>query len=345
MSENNNPFSEYWYIACESKDLKTTKPLARTILNETLVLFRDSKGKPIAMQDRCPHRNFKLSKGRVEDDCLRCPYHGWKINSQSVVIDVPAEGPHQRTVKARSTKKYECLEIDDFIYVSLASDITKVQTPFRMPKYKEPGYKTVRLFNVFKNNVLNCAENYVDVPHTVFVHDKIFRVSRQEKVEATVERVNGSVIIDYQKETDNLGWFSWFLNPKKTPIKHTDHFHAPNITSVEYIFGPKREFYISSHCTPVSDDETHVYTDLTFNFGVFNAFAAPIVRYQGQAVIDQDIEVLNTQMEVIKKYGTHFQNSKADIVHVLIESVRDEIKEGRDPKALPYKKQHFEFWI
>jgi phenylpropionate dioxygenase-like ring-hydroxylating dioxygenase large terminal subunit len=343
--ENKDPFLNYWYVACESKELQKESPLARTILGETIVLFRDENGQPVALQDRCPHRNFKLSKGAVKNGCLRCPYHGWTLNAQAEVINVPAEGPNQKKTNARHTKLYATLEKDDFIYVFLGEKPETAPRPFSMPKYKEPGFKTVRLFNVFKNNVLNCAENYVDVPHTVFVHNKIFRVSRQEKVEATVERRDGSVIIDYQKETDNFGWFSWFLNPSKKPIKHTDHFHSPNVTSVEYIFGPQREFYISSHCTPVSATETHVYTDLTFNFGAFNLIAAPFVRYQGQSVIDQDIEVLGTQMEVIKKYGTQFQNSKADIVHVYIESIRDEIAKGGAPRDLPAKKHNFEFWI
>jgi phenylpropionate dioxygenase-like ring-hydroxylating dioxygenase large terminal subunit len=343
--ENKEHFKQYWYIACQSKDLNRSSPISRTIMDEWLVIFRDENGAPVALQDRCPHRNFKLSEGSVKNGCIQCPYHGWTLDKNAEVINVPAEGPNQKTSISRAAKKYSCIEQDDFIYVKLAEDPQSEDLPFRMPKYKQQGYETVRLFNIFKNNVLNCAENYVDVPHTVFVHDKIFRVSRQEKVEATIERVNGSVIVDYKKETDNLGWFSWFLNPKKTPIKHIDHFHMPNVTSVDYIFGPKKEFYITSHCTPVSSDTTYVYTDLTYKFGLLNTLAKPIVRYQGQSVIDQDKVVLKTQMDVIKKYGTKFQNTKADLIHIYIESLRNEIGKGNDPKLLPYKKQEIEFWI
>ena len=129
----------------------------------------------------------------------------------------------------------------------------------------EKGWETVRLFNVFKNNVLNCAENYIDVPHTVFVHDKIFRDALDEKVTTKVERKNGSVRIGIFGETDNLGWFSWFLNPKE-PIVHIDNYHMPNVTSVQYIFG-KKEFWITSQCIPIDDDLTFVLIDLTYKFG------------------------------------------------------------------------------
>lgn len=343
--ENKTLFKNFWYIACQSSELKKEKPLGRSILDEWIVLFRDETGAPKAFQDRCIHRNYQLSKGAVKDGCLKCPYHGWTFDKDGQVVNIPAEGPEQKALPSRKAVVYDCIEQDDFIYVRLENNPELDLLPFKMPHYKDSGYKTVRLFNVFKNNVTNCAENYVDVPHTVFVHDEIFRVSKQEKVEATCWRENGTVKIDYRNETDNLGWFSWFLNPKGTPIKHIDHFHMPNVTSVEYEFSPGREFYITSHSVPVNDQLTWVYTDLTFKFGFLNFFAAPIVKYQGQAVIDQDIEVLDNQMKVIDKFGTDFSNSKADIVHVFIESIRDEIAKGRDPRLLKPREHDFEFWI
>ncbi len=338
-------YKHYWYVACQSKELKANQAIQRTILDEWIALFRDENGQPVAFQDRCPHRNFKLSEGYVKAGLLQCPYHGWVFDKDAQVVAIPSESKNFKPLKSRCAKAYEVLEVDDFIYVRLEKHPTMQTSPFRMPKYQQPGYRTVRLFNKFKNDVTNCAENYVDVPHTVFVHDKIFRVSRDEKVEASVTRKNGVVCVDYRNETDNMGWFSFFLNPKKEKIVHRDYFHTPNITSVEYVFSPGKEFYISSHCTPVNDQETWVYTDLTYRFGFFNAFAGPIVKYQGQSVIDQDIEVLNTQMEVIAKYGERFSNSTADIVHVYIESLRKAIAKGKNPLTLSEQSQDFEFWI
>lgn len=338
-------FKHYWYVVCQSHELKADKPIQRTLLDEWIALFRDEDGKPVALQDRCPHRNYKLSEGYVKDGLLQCPYHGWTFDKSAEVVAIPSESRDFKKLKSRCAKKFEAMELDDFIYVRLEKHPEIDDPPFRMPHYGEQGFKTVRLFNIFKNDVTNCAENYVDVPHTVFVHDKIFRVARDEKVEATVTRKDGSVIVEYRNETDNMGWFSWFLNPKKEPIVHRDAFHSPNITSVEYVFSPGKTFYISSHCTPVSDNLTYVYTDLTFQFGIFNLFAGPIVKYQGQSVIDQDIVALDTQMEVIQKYGVNFSHSRADIVHIFIESLRHAIAKGENPKSLSAQVKDFEFWI
>ncbi|PKL79141.1 MAG: aromatic ring-hydroxylating dioxygenase subunit alpha [Candidatus Melainabacteria bacterium HGW-Melainabacteria-1] len=338
-------FRHYWYVVCRSSELKADKPLGRELLGEWIVLFRDQSGSPVAFQDRCPHRNYRLSHGTVRDGRLQCPYHGWTYDESAEVVAIPCEGESFRRLAARRAIAYEVMERDDFVYVRLERHPEIDLDPFPMPHYREKGYRTVRLFNVFHNNVTNCAENYVDVPHTVFVHPGIFRVERKQHIQATVTRSDGSVIVDFNNETDNMGWFSWFLNPKGEPIQHRDAFHTPNVTSVDYHFGPHKSFHITSHCTPVNDGLTWVYTDLTYRFGIFNRLAAPIVRYQGQSVIDQDIVALDVQMQVIKKYGQDFRHSRTDVVHILIESLREAIEQGEDPRALPPKQHDFEFWI
>src|SRR5258706_6243986 len=49
-----------WYQAAWSHelpaDMQAAKPVARTILNEPVVLFRDAQGKASALVDRCCHR-------------------------------------------------------------------------------------------------------------------------------------------------------------------------------------------------------------------------------------------------------------------------------------------------
>jgi hypothetical protein len=61
------------------------------------------------------------------------------------------------------------------------------------------------------------------------------------------------------------------------------------------------------------------------------------VAWQSQAVIDQDIVALGQQMEVIRRYGDAFQNTPADIVHVLVESIREALARGEDPRELPVR--------
>lgn len=336
---------DFWYVVARSEDLRPEAVLARKVLDEWLAVFRGPDGAPVILRDRCMHRNSRLSNGVVCKGALRCGYHGWTYAADGQVVAVPAEGEAFRATEARRARRYAALERDGYVYVRLADAPTEDIPPFAMPHWGEPGWGHIRLVNRFANNVTNCVENFIDVPHTVFVHPGIFRTSRGQEVEATVTREGGRVTIEYQNETDNLGWFAWFLNPKATPIQHRDHFILPNVTHVEYVFGPRRVFLITSQSVPCADDDTLVYTDLTYDYGVWNLFAGPIVRWQSQAVIDQDIVALGQQMEVIRKYGAQFANTPADLVHVLVESIREELAAGRDPRLLPVKTHAIRFRV
>ena len=347
---------DFWYIACESRELGPKDVLKRCVLDEDIVVFRDREQKPVILRDRCMHRAAPLSGGQVHEGCLRCGYHGWTYDRDGEVVAVPCERDNfKRGGVKRRAVVHEACEQDDFVYVRLRarcpsstallgpgpSDIT----PFAMPKYRAQGYATVRLQNRFRNNVTNCAENFIDIPHTVFVHPSIFRTSRGQKISATVERRAGNVHVNYQGETDNLGWFRWFLNPRAEPIVHVDNFFMPNVTCVEYAFGPRRHFFITSQSVPVHDDETLVYTDLTFDYGIWNMVAKPLVAWQGQKVIDQDLDILSDQMDVIRKTGDDFAHTQADTIHLFVESIRDALMRGQDPRALPDQRREITFWI
>lgn len=336
---------DFWYVVAQSGELGAEGVLARRVLGEWLAVFRDAEGRPVALRDRCMHRNARLSMGKACGGRLQCPYHGWTYDGAGQVVAVPAEGAGFQALASRRARRFAAREADGYVYVRLA-DAPEVEVdPFPMPHWGEPGWHHVRLVNRFRNNVTNCAENFIDIPHTVFVHPGIFRTSRGQRLEATVVREGGSVVVEYRNETDNLGWFRWFLNPSGRPIRHWDRFFMPNVTNVEYVFGPRRAFIITSQSVPCEDDDTLVYTDLTFDYGVWSWFARPIVRWQAQAVIDQDVVALGRQMEVIRKYGAEFSNTPADVIHVLVESIRDELARGGDPRTLPRRSVEIAFWV
>ena len=186
---------------------------------------------------------------------------------------------------------------------------------------------------------------FIDIPHTVFVHPGIFRIRRNQKLTAEIKRSEGRVEVVYQNETDNLGFFSKFLNPKKQIIEHYDRFYMPNITSVEYFIHTKRHFIITSQSIPISEDKTMVYTDLTYNYGIWNRLAAPLIRYQAQKIIGQDQVILDNQRRNIDRFGENFQNSPADMIHVMVSSIRDRLEKGHDPRALTDKTTEVEFWV
>lgn len=338
-------FEDFWYAVAESKELKRDSAVSAKLLGRWIALFRDESGKAVALEDRCLHRCAQLSKGSVRAGLLQCSYHGWVYDGSGRVVTVPSDGPGEPKIDCGRARVFSVCEADDYVYIRLRDSVCAELKPFPIPCYDEKGWGRIRLKNLFRNNVTNCVENFVDIPHTAFVHPKIFRVAKNEKLTARINRRGGSVTVSYGGERANFGLFSWFLNPTGREITHTDSFHMPNVTSVDYNFGRARRFIITSQSVPLTEEETLVRTDLTYNYGIWNLIARPLIRWQAQTIINQDIAILGNQMEIIKKYGAHFSNTEADAIHVLIESIRDEIAAGRDPRLLPDETHEIEFRV
>jgi phenylpropionate dioxygenase-like ring-hydroxylating dioxygenase large terminal subunit len=83
-----------WYVAAESCEIRTNQLLARTLLNERLVIFRTESGNLVCSRDSCPHRFAPLSAGRIEGNCIRCPYHGSLYDETGRCLEVPGQKGH-----------------------------------------------------------------------------------------------------------------------------------------------------------------------------------------------------------------------------------------------------------
>jgi phenylpropionate dioxygenase-like ring-hydroxylating dioxygenase large terminal subunit len=338
---------DFWYIAAASRSLRRNTVLRVQILGEWLAVFRDAHGTAVALQDRCLHRCAPLSGGHVRHGVLQCAYHGWRYDGTGRVVQVPSAGPCSPVVPTPRAPTFAVCEVDDYVYVNLSAPVPDAIAlqPFRIPYYGMPGWGAIRLKHQFPNNVTNCVENFVDIPHTAFVHPRIFRVRKDAKLTAHVQRRNGSVLVQYHHERANFGIFSAFLNPHGHEICHTDAFHMPNVTCVDYLFGPRRHLIITSQAIPLTDDETLVYTDLTYNYGLWNTLTRPIIYWQARTIIRQDIAILRQQRDVLRHYGSHFANTPADVIHVLIESIRNALLQGIDPRLLPEATHAIEFFV
>ncbi|MFI0941525.1 Rieske 2Fe-2S domain-containing protein [Streptomyces sp. NPDC021020] len=65
-----------WHSVGPVGDLPHGRPVRRTLGDVALAVVRDADGSCAALADLCSHDGGPLSEGRVEDGCLRCPWHG-----------------------------------------------------------------------------------------------------------------------------------------------------------------------------------------------------------------------------------------------------------------------------
>ena len=84
----------YWHPVAAAGEFTEEKPIRPVkILGEELVVYRDKKGNYGLVGEHCPHRSASLAYGRVDDEGIRCPYHGWKFDCTGKCLEQPAEPP------------------------------------------------------------------------------------------------------------------------------------------------------------------------------------------------------------------------------------------------------------
>ena len=93
-------FRRYWHPVAASAELTSVRPQELRLLGEDLVLFRDGSGKPGLLYSRCMHRGTSLCYGKIEQNGIRCCYHGWKYDTEGRCLEQPLEPPG-KVIKVR----------------------------------------------------------------------------------------------------------------------------------------------------------------------------------------------------------------------------------------------------
>ncbi len=320
---------DFWYIAAESREVKQ-KPVAIAACGQRIVLFRTDDGQVAALEDRCSHRNMALSLGKISSGCVECPYHGWKFDAAGRCAQIPSLGSSAR-LPNHGVRAYPVRECDGYVWVYPGESIPESQ-PFRFPHHAEKGWTSFRMRTRMQASVEACLENFLDCPHTVYVHQGWFRNHDTRQLSATVRSTQASVEVEFQGEPITKSLVSRLFFPKGKQLRHTDRFLMPNISRVDYDFGPGRHFIITSQCTPLAEYETEVHTVITFSFG----YIAPLVRLLLEPVcrkiIRQDVDILAAQTEQIRRLGgPQFCHVDTDLLGLKIQSMRRRAEQSETP--------------
>lgn len=158
------------------------RPLARTLMDRPLVLFRDAGGRCAVLVDRCPHRNAALSDGRICGGEIECPYHGWRFDAEGRCTRTPgSEAPARHGAEALPV-----VEAAGLVWTTLAA----APKPFA-PPVAPIGDSSLDSFwwavRPSRARLLDALENLLDPAHPHFLHAGIVRsAGARRPVEVTV---------------------------------------------------------------------------------------------------------------------------------------------------------------
>ncbi len=118
----------YWYPVLQSEELPPDKPVGVRVLGEAIALWRNAKGEPCAVKDRCPHRAMKLSVGRILDGDLQCILHGLRFDGTGSCSLIPWEPERGKVHDMVRVRAYPARELGGYVWAYLG-DAEKFPPP------------------------------------------------------------------------------------------------------------------------------------------------------------------------------------------------------------------------
>ena len=96
--------------------MESTEVTGRPVGAEKLVFWRDGEGQVSCLRDKCPHRGVELSRGKVLNVHIQCPFHGLEYDTSGRAVLIPANGRTAAVPQAFKVHSYPTYADHDFIW-------------------------------------------------------------------------------------------------------------------------------------------------------------------------------------------------------------------------------------
>src|ERR1700757_7428 len=156
-----------WYVAATSDEVGRTL-LGRRLLDRPVVMYRDQSGGVVALSDRCAHRAYPLSKGRLDGSLLVCGYHGLRYDTSGACVEVPNQPnvPYGACVQT-----YPVREEPPFVWIWLGEPRQSILRPLpQLPWLSSDAWSASGTTRKVAANYMLMHEHLVDLTHIPEVH-------------------------------------------------------------------------------------------------------------------------------------------------------------------------------
>jgi vanillate O-demethylase monooxygenase subunit len=270
----NYPFN-CWYIAATSDEL-APQLLGRRLLGTPVVLYRTGAGEIVAMEDRCLHRPYPLSAGRLEDDHVVCGHDGWTYAPDGRCTDVRSQDNVPPGARVRT---FPIFERPPFVWIWLGQPgASTLRTPPDTPWLTDPAWTSTGQRLRVGANYLLLHEHYLDLTNVLAMHPA--NVPPGLKTLPTLDEVEVSEMsVSYTRDLPPAPLADWEAEATGLPRDGRDYhrqeqgtFVSPGLHVQRWAIDPGRPHpyeQLRIHgFTPETPDSTHVFLHVARNYAI-----------------------------------------------------------------------------
>jgi phenylpropionate dioxygenase-like ring-hydroxylating dioxygenase large terminal subunit len=324
---------DQWYAVLESREVKQGKPVGVTRLGEKLVFWRDETGQVACLQDRCAHRGAALSAGRVVENELECPFHGFTYAPTGRVTHIPARGKTAPVPKGFQAPSYPIREAHDFIWLWWGTS-REVYPPLPWFADLDSSYSYGRDFDLWPVHYSRAIENQLDVFHLPFVHDTTIGRGGRVVSDGPFTRLEGNTLrvwVTNHPEDGRPGRMPRELPEPEGPALL--HFLFPHL----WMNRLSDDLRIVVAFVPVDDSHTRFYLRYYQRFlriPLIRGLTNTAIALGSRIILRQDRRVVVTQDPIKSDYGMPERLISADRPIIAYRRHRQNLIEAaRDPQG------------
>jgi nitrite reductase/ring-hydroxylating ferredoxin subunit len=271
----------YWQPVALVDEMRGERPVkAVKLLGEDLVLFKNQTR--YGLIDRhCAHRGADLAYGRLEDDGLRCAFHGWKFDAAGKCVETPAEPEGSWLHEHIRTLAYPVVEKSGVLFAYLG-EMRGAGEPPAFPHFDcfvAPDAYTFAFKGYWDCNWLQALEVGIDPAHASWLHkffedeDPAASYGRQFRGTPSDSAMPISKVLrefdrpEIRVERTDYGMRLQTL--RRISDAHT-HIRVTNVLFPQaFVIPMNAEMTISQWHVPVDDTGCYWYS-------IFTSFGAPV---------------------------------------------------------------------
>jgi vanillate O-demethylase monooxygenase subunit len=310
-----------WYVAAWSDDIGDGQLVARTVMDEPIVLYRKANGDVAAIEDRCAHRFAPLHMGKiVGGDRIQCAYHGLEFDGTGACVRNP-HGAKNIPPRAR-VKSYAVIEKHKAIWIWMGAapaDAAKVPD-FGVLDNVPELHTTKRDSIVIRANYQLIIDNLLDLSHTSYLHEGILGNADTVESEIKVEQDGDDVVVErHATNSAPPGMFAqfWPNHPPRVDKFTNMRWMAPS--TLRLVTGickmgatpDSGTGYHAIHMLTPESERSTLYHFTAVRFGVMTTdetlnreLQVKVANLRRFAFEEQDAPVIEAQQRVIESATT-----------------------------------------
>ncbi|CAN5502140.1 aromatic ring-hydroxylating dioxygenase subunit alpha [soil metagenome] len=207
---------DYWYPALWSKELKKGEVKEITFWKLSIAIYRGQDGVVRALENRCAHRQLKLSMGNVEDCRLTCAYHGWSYEGSGKCTEISHSlfGHKMPNVKVRA---FPIVEKYGLVFIFPGNpELAKTKSVPEIPEWDDSsGWGKITTDFTWKAHHSIIIDNTCDFTHAYLHRNKRpFTYAELKHLETNGD----SVDLEYATKVGDGRLQRMFVNREKTNV-------------------------------------------------------------------------------------------------------------------------------